>query len=273
MLILGVRKMNFKGLSIVLLIAITIFLSVGAISAADDDIVALEMPDTDIDTDVVSADVQKVTNTQKVINEDVKKTGEVTNKSKIKTKIGVKPVAVKYKKKGYLTVALEDLYDDDLPIRHAKLNLKIDGKNYVVKTDSYGIAKFNTKNLTVGKHKVVITSADENYDVAKTTSKIFVGKTYKVTLKPNSKKVLKGKDTVSLKIKYDDDEQDVKVVLKKAKSTKILKAKFYLNDRNTGKRIVLTDFTEYDDNKWEWPDEDFSYRYSLIKVKVYYIIH
>ena len=58
-------------------------------------------------------------------------------------------------------------------IKNLKLKLKIDKKTYTVKTNSKGIAKFNTKSLGVGNHDVVIYSANEKYFVsAKSTIKI-----------------------------------------------------------------------------------------------------
>jgi hypothetical protein len=82
---------------------------------------------------------------------------------------------------------------------------------------------------------------------------------------------LKKGDVVKLRVINDFDEKEVKVILKKAKFTKILKAKFYVKDRYTGQVLVKTDRAEFDDYRWELPEEDFSNRYALVKVKVYYI--
>ena len=79
-------------------------------------------------------------------------------------------------------------------------------------------------------------------------SKIFIGKQYKTTLKPKANKVLKGKDVVGLKTKNDFDEREVKVIFKKTpKHTKILKAKFYIKNKNTGKILSTVDKCEFDD--------------------------
>lgn len=59
------------------------------------------------------------------------------------------------------------------PIKGLKLRLKIGKKIYAVRTDSKGIAKFNTKYLKVGTHRVNIFSAYYEYYVsAKSTIKI-----------------------------------------------------------------------------------------------------
>lgn len=274
MFIFGGIKMKFKRWSIIFLAFFAIVLSVGAVSASEDALAELGTPESNIDSDVVSADADVVPKTQNVVNADVKKTSEVTSKPKIKTKVEADQVAVAYKKKGYLKIKVEDRYDDDIPIEHVKLKVKVGrgskAKTFDVKTNSYGVAKVYTKSLKVGNHKVLIKSADERYEISK-TSKIFVGKQHIVTLKSSAKKTLKNRDVIKLRFINDYDEKEVKVVLKKAKHTKILKAKFYLKNKYTGKRVVKTDRCEWDDGKWELPDEDYPTRYSLVKVKVYYI--
>lgn len=262
--------MNSKRLSIIFLAFFAIVLSIGSISAAEDELNVLETPENNIDTDVVSADTKVVPQTQDVVNADVKKTTETVSKPKIKTKVEADQVAVTYKKNKYFKIKVEDRYDDDIPIEKVKLKVKVGTKTFNVKTNSYGVAKINTKTLKKGVHKVVISSADDNYEIKK-TSKIFVGKQYTTTLKSTAKKVLKNKDVIKLKKINDYDEQEVKVILKKAKHTKILKAKFYLKNKKTGKVVVKTDKCEWDDGKWEMPDEDHPNRYALVKVKVYYI--
>ena len=59
------------------------------------------------------------------------------------------------------------------PIKNLKLKLKIGEKVYTVKTNSKGVAKFNTKSLDEGTYKVAIFSGDDRYYVsAKSTIKI-----------------------------------------------------------------------------------------------------
>ena len=59
------------------------------------------------------------------------------------------------------------------PIKNLKIKLKIGEKVYTVKTNSKGVAKFNTKSLDEGTYKVAIFSGDDRYYVsAKSTIKI-----------------------------------------------------------------------------------------------------
>ena len=59
------------------------------------------------------------------------------------------------------------------PIKNLKLKLKIGKKVYTIKTNSKGVAKFNTKSLDVGTYNVVIYSGNDKYYVsAKSTIKI-----------------------------------------------------------------------------------------------------
>ena len=184
-------------------------------------------------------------------------------------------MAFKYKSKNYFKVEIEDRYDDDIPIKNVKVKLKIytgtSSKTYIVKTNSRGIAKFNTQNLKPGSHKVVITSADDRYKISK-VSKIIIGKQYSTVLKAKSSKVLKTKDKIALKFKNDFDEKEVKVIFKKkSKHTIISKAKFYFKDTYTGKVVTKVDYCDFDDGRWEMPEEDYPNRFTLLKVKVWYL--
>jgi hypothetical protein len=184
-------------------------------------------------------------------------------------------VAVVHKKKSYFKVKVKN-DDTDKPVKNLKLKLKVftkkKSKTYSIKTNSMGIAKFNTKVLGTGKHKVVVSSADDQYSVKK-NAKIFVGKKHGINLKAGSSKKLKNGDTIKVSVKKDDDgDKEVKVAFKaKPKHTIILKAKFYLKNKKTGKVIKKTDYAEFDDGRWDWPDKDFSCRYVPVKIKVTFI--
>ena len=212
-------------------------------------------------------------------NNDSSSTDNVDTKEntikKIATKTEADIVAFKYKSKNYFKVEIEDRYDDDIPIKNVKVKLKIytgtTSKTYIVKTNSRGIAKFNTQNLKPGSHKVVITSADDRYKISK-VSKIIIGKQYSTVLKAKSTKVLKTKDKIALKFKNDFDEKEVKVIFKKkSKHTIISKAKFYFKDTYTGKVVSKVDYCDFDDGRWEMPEEDYPNRFTLLKVKVWYL--
>lgn len=49
------------------------------------------------------------------------------------------------------------------PVKNTYVKIKIDKTTYKLKTSSSGVVKFNTKNLKVGKHNVVISSGNSNY--------------------------------------------------------------------------------------------------------------
>ena len=65
-------------------------------------------------------------------------------------------VTVKYKKIRGKSVKL-------ISLKKTYVKIKIGKKTYKVKTNKKGIAKFNTKKLKIGKHKVTITSGNSNY--------------------------------------------------------------------------------------------------------------
>ena len=93
--------------------------------------------------------------------------------NKAKTIVSAPKVSVKYKAKKYFKVAVKH-YSTKKYISGLKLKLKVytgkKFKTYYVKTNSKGIANFNTKSLKRGNHKVVILSANGNYIVSKTSS-------------------------------------------------------------------------------------------------------
>lgn len=270
--------MNLKRLSIILFVFLTLMVSISVISAADSEVAELQAPTEEIDESVLSNETQVVDESQKVVNSDVKETTKASTPTKIKTKVEADQVAVKYNKKGIFKIKVEDRRYDDYPVSHAKLKVKIGtgskAKTFNVNTNYNGVAKINTKSLKTGAHNVVISSDDDRYEIYK-TSKVFVGKHYKKTIKATAKKAkLKKGDVIKLKSYKDDDDREVKVIYKKAKHTKILKVKFYLKNKSNGKTVVKTDKAEFDDGRWELPEEDYSYnRFSLVKVKVYYIAY
>jgi hypothetical protein len=260
--------MKLNGLSAILLISLGLILCIGAVSASPDNcsadnVIAL---DDSNNIDVKAIDSSSNVSTTTNVKASVKK---------IDTEVDADDVAVIHKKKSYFKVKVKN-DDTDKPVKNLKLKLKVftkkKSKTYTIKTNSKGIAKFNTKVLGTGKHKVVVTSADEQYKVSK-KAKIFVGKKHKVTLRPASSKKLKNGDTIRVSVKKEDDgDKEVEVAFKASpKHTILLKAKFYLKNKKTGKVIKKTDYAEFDDGKWDWPDEDFTCRYVPVKIKVTFI--
>ena len=181
---------------------------------------------------------------------------------------------MQYKKSSYFQIKVQD--KNKTLLKNIKLKVTVkSGKNikvFNIKTNSKGIAKFNTKGLKVGKYSVNITSTDENYTVSK-TSKIFVGKQYSTMLRFSRVKVLKNKDTIRFKVVYDKDKgKEVTVVFKnKAKYTKILKAKFIFYNPKTKKTVSRMEYSKFKNGKWELPDRDYSFRYLIWKARAYYI--
>ena len=85
---------------------------------------------------------------------------------------------VKYQNNDYFYITLKDGYND--PVKSISMKVKVytgsKYATYTVKTNSNGVAKLNTNKLSVGTHKVSITSANSNYEISK-SSKIIVSKT------------------------------------------------------------------------------------------------
>lgn len=289
--------MNLKRISLTLLISFCLIFSIVAVSASDDAIgqdSISDSPSVDATQDLkVSEDSisqsQGTDSTGADATQDLKVSDEVKKDSsisstgkanqtkktvkKISTKVSAPQVVSEYKKSKYFKVKVKD--KKGKLVKNVKIKIKVytgsKTKTYTVKTNSKGIANFNTKVLKLGNHKVVISSANSKYQISK-KSKIFIGKKHYAIVKPKSKKVLKNKDVIGIKIKKDEDEKEAKVVYKKTpKYTKVMKAKFYFKNKKTGKIIVKTDSSEFDDGVWELPDEDFSRKYTLVKVKVWYL--
>ena len=294
--------MNIKRISIVFAVLLCLFITMSAISATSDlnsTSISDSSEEISNDSGTISEvitnlenstnDVSDNTNSSSTVKDESKENTTSTNTQtkpqpvvskpkpvkKIATKTEADIVAFKYKSNNYFKVEVEDRYDDDIPIKNVKVKLKIytgsKSKTYIVKTNSRGIAKFNTKNLKPGSHKVVITSADERYKISK-VSKIIIGKQYSTVLKSKSSKVLKTKDKIALKYRNDFDEKEVKVIFKKkSKHTIITKAIFYFKNKYTGKVVTKVDNCDFDDGRWEMPEEDYPNRYALLKVKVVYL--
>lgn len=86
-------------------------------------------------------------------------------------------------------------------------------------------------------------------------------------------KVLKNKDKIKFRVRYDDDKgKEVTLVFKnKAKYTKIIKAKFIFYNPKTKKIVSSMEYSKFKNGKWENPDKDYSFRYLLYKARIYYI--
>lgn len=85
------------------------------------------------------------------------------------TTVKAPKVTNKYKKSKYFKVTVKHKSTKKF-VKGLKLKVKVytgkKYKTYSIKTNSKGVAKINTKKLKVGKHKVVISSANTNYKVS-----------------------------------------------------------------------------------------------------------
>lgn len=268
--------MNLRKIALLCVIMLSLILCISAVSAENETVTPIEDNNQgtapEVPSENVNSNVEKE-NTQTQTQPAPKKTSRP-----IRTDVDVDDVVVTYKKKGYFKVKVEN-DDTDRPVKNLKLKIKVftksKSKTYTIKTNSKGLAKFNTKNLKVGVHKVVVTSTDSKYKINE-KAKIYVGKKTTLTLKPKQTKKLNSQAKVKAKVIYDDDDREVKLVVKGSiKHVKIIKAKFYFKNKQTGKVIVKTDYAEYDDEdgRWEWPEEDASYRFTPYKIKVTYITY
>lgn len=91
---------------------------------------------------------------------------------KIKTTVKAPKVTNKFKKTNYFKVTVKNKRTNKA-VKNTNVKVKIGKKTYNIKTNSNGMAKFNTKNLNVGKYNIVISSGNPKYSMsAKSTIKI-----------------------------------------------------------------------------------------------------
>ena len=120
----------------------------------------------------------KISKTTKiVIKKNVPKTAE-------KLSVSAPVTYVNYKTSSYFTVKVKNSYAD--PVKKLKLKVKVfsgkKAKTYSLKTDKNGAVKIQTKKLSLGTHKVSISTTNKNYKVSKST-KLVVKRTGIVYLK------------------------------------------------------------------------------------------
>ena len=106
-----------------------------------------------------------------IVNCEGKKLKKTITIKKRKATIKAKSKKVKYHKSRYLKIKVKDKYNKK-PLKNKRVIVKVSGHTYKLKTDKKGIAKFNTKRLSSGKHKVKITVKTPNYK--KATKKVYV---------------------------------------------------------------------------------------------------
>ena len=88
---------------------------------------------------------------------------------KAKTTVNAPKVTGKFMKSNFLKITVKNK-ESKKAVKNLVLKLKIGKKTYAVKTNSKGIAQFNTKVLKSGTYSVAVSSGNSNYEVsAKTT--------------------------------------------------------------------------------------------------------
>ena len=97
--------------------------------------------------------------------------------TKAKAKVLAPSKIVKFKKNTNFKIKVLDSLNN--PIKNIRLKVNVfsvnKSKTYAVKTNSKGLAKLRINNLTLGKHKLVITTKNKNYKINK-SSMIWVRK-------------------------------------------------------------------------------------------------
>ena len=108
------------------------------------------------------------THTLKIMTDEEFGASKITTTVKItkaKTIVKAPKVTNKYKKSKYFKVTLKHKTTKKA-VKNVWIKLKIGKKTYKIKTNSKGIAKFNTKKLKIGKYNVRITSGNSNYAIS-----------------------------------------------------------------------------------------------------------
>ncbi len=86
---------------------------------------------------------------------------------KAKTTVKAPKITAKYKKSKYFKITVKS---NKKIVKNLKLKVKVyTGKKYKIynlKTNKKGIAALNTKKLKIGKHRIIITSGNSNYQVS-----------------------------------------------------------------------------------------------------------
>lgn len=103
------------------------------------------------------------------------KASKVTSAVKIlkaKTYVYAPKVKTKYKKSKKFKIEIEHRTTYN-PVKKVKISVKVGNKKYTLKTNSKGVASFNTKYLSPGTYKVIIKSKDPKYKIYK-KSKIII---------------------------------------------------------------------------------------------------
>ena len=100
---------------------------------------------------------------------------KVTSKLIIKkanTKVSAPKVTAKYKQSKKFKIKIKDKANNKA-VKKVKISVKVGNKKYSLKTNSKGVASFNTKSLKAGTYKVTIKSKNSKYRIS-AKSKIII---------------------------------------------------------------------------------------------------
>ena len=97
------------------------------------------------------------------------KFGNIDNLIKTQTKLTAPKVTSDFNKTNYLQVTLRNKKTNNI-LKGVRINVKVTSdkasSNYVIRTNKYGVAYFNTKVLSVGTHNVTLSPANHQYMIS-----------------------------------------------------------------------------------------------------------
>jgi hypothetical protein len=202
--------------------------------------------------------------------------------------IKAEPIQVKYKSNSYFKIKVYD--QDGYWITSHDVILKVwTGKvvkKFTLKTDSKGLAKFSTKKLKVGTHKVEVIFENSTYYIGSSAvSKIIIKKkipVYSTSIKVKSSKSVSKKLKSGDKIKtiYSKGNKNrvdgVYAEIKDVKNpihTKIKKAKFIFKNKKTGRLKIMKANKIKNKKNGARAQHELVKGYKPYKVKIWYIKH
>ena len=124
--------------------------------------------------------IHKITITTKNKKYKISKNTKISIRSKVpkkaeKLSVSAPAGTVRYLQNHYYDITVKDSYAD--PVKKLALKVKVftgkKSKTYSIKTNANGVAKLQTNKLSLGTHKISITTKNKNYKISK-SSKIIV---------------------------------------------------------------------------------------------------
>ena len=160
---------------------------------------------------------------------NIKKTSYIKVLKKVASKAQTLKVSaptktVKYKQSSYFNITVLNPYN--YPVKKLYIKVKVftgkKSKTYTIKTNNKGIAKLQTKALTVGTHKISISTKNKKYKISK-SSKIIVNKTiysdHMDSTKLSSVYYYPNEDNFNVKLSWHSKKGSEYVILRKLNSS------------------------------------------------------